>query len=236
MKKKTKDYLKFIGSEIYQDDEMFCSNSDTVLLGMFLDFKSNLDILDIGTNNGSLLLYANRLKPKSLCGIDILKRAIDLANENMKMNQIDNYELYNISLQEFEHDSFDIIICNPPFFKERNVRDNKYKQIAMFEDNLSLEELFKNSKRLLKENGSIYMIYPANRLVEFYELCKKEKLKIMLLKMVYDTKKNEASRFIVKMKKGPMTKTKILKPYYIHDGMVELDIFNDYHLTSKHTK
>ena len=68
--------------KIYQDDEMFCINTDTMVLGEFLDIKKKDIVLDIGTNTGALLLYASKFKPKKLIGIDINEKALELAKEN----------------------------------------------------------------------------------------------------------------------------------------------------------
>lgn len=219
MKKQYKDYLRFTNIEIYQDDEMFCVNTDTALLGRFLDFKKGLNVLDIGTNNGALLLYASRLAPKSLCGIDINTQALALARENLILNEVDS-ELYHVKAQDFKHDSFDVIVTNPPFFENHQHKLNQYKQIAMFEEYLNLDDLFKSFIRLLKDNGSVYLVYPANRFAEFYQCCLKYKYKMMKLQFVYDRNKTEALRFLVKLKRGTMTKIKIIQPIFIEDGVI----------------
>lgn len=219
MKKQTKDYLRFTDIEIYQDDEMFCINTDTALLGRFLDFKKGLNMLDIGTNNGALLLYGSLKEPKSLCGIDVLDRAINLARENLELHHLEA-ELYCTKVQNFNHEPFDVIVCNPPFFENHQTKLNPYKQTAMFEGNLSLDELFKSFIRLSKDNGSIYVVYPANRFAEFYDTCLKHKYKMMKLQFVYDKNKTEALRFLVKLKRGTMTKIKILQPIMIEDGII----------------
>lgn len=222
MKKKTKDYLKFINVDIYQDDEMFCVNSDTALLGMFMNFPKSKTVLDIGTNNGALLIYANRFSPMLLVGIDIFDEALEIAKENLLMNDI-KAELYNSRLEDFNHESFDVIICNPPFFKEENKRYNYYKEVAMFEGELSLDVLLYNIKRLLKDNGSAFLIYPANRFLEFTLGCEKYGFKLMEIQFVFDSNKEVASRFLVKLKKGKMTSAKILKPVFIKDGKIQID-------------
>lgn len=219
MKKKTKDYLKFTDIEIYQDDTMFCINSDTAILGNFLDFKSNLEVLDIGTNNGALLLYASRFKPKSLTGIDINEEAIELARMNLEMNNIEA-KLYAMPIQEFKETRFDIIICNPPFFKCNNIGQNKLKANAMFESELVIDDLFFSFKRLLKDNGMIYLIYDASRLSEIYEQCFKNNLKIINLAMVYDDSRPYAKRVLMKLKKGKCSEVKILKPIIIKNGNI----------------
>ena len=56
----TKDYLpKHKDIVMYQDDTMFRINTDTMVLGEFLEVYKKDTVLDIGTNNGALLLYAN---------------------------------------------------------------------------------------------------------------------------------------------------------------------------------
>ena len=62
--------------KLYQDKDMICINTDTMVLGEFLEVYRYDTILDIGTNNGSLLLYANRFSPKKLIWIDINKEAL----------------------------------------------------------------------------------------------------------------------------------------------------------------
>lgn len=206
---------------------MFCINTDTLLLGQFLDFNKDKNVLDIGTNNGALLLYASRLKPKSLYGIDINEKAIELAKENLQMNDI-KATLECIKVQEFKHEPFDIIITNPPFFENNHMRENDYKRRAMFEIELNIDDLFKAFTRLLKDNGYIYIIYPTSRFSEFYQKCLEYKYNIQLLRMVYDHHKDEATRFLCRLKRGKLTKMRIKKPI-----IVEGNNFRD--LLSKET-
>ena len=42
--------------KVYQDDTMFRINTDTMVLGEFLEIYKEDTVLDIGTNNGALLL------------------------------------------------------------------------------------------------------------------------------------------------------------------------------------
>ena len=46
-------------------------------------------VLDLGCNNGALLLYASRFSPSSLTGVDLLPQALDLAAENMRINGLE---------------------------------------------------------------------------------------------------------------------------------------------------
>ena len=67
--------------KIYQDDEMFCINTDTQVLGEFLNIYKQDTVLEIGTNTGALLIYASRFNPKKMIGIDINEKAVELAKK-----------------------------------------------------------------------------------------------------------------------------------------------------------
>lgn len=219
MKKTTKDYLKFTDFAIYQDDEMFCVNTDTALLGTYLDFKKGSSVLDIGCNNGALLLYASLKDPKELVGIDIFKKALALANENLLMNDVDAC-LQCVRVQDFNHEPFDIIVANPPFFEVSNPRQNAYKSAAMFETYLSQDDLLAAFKRLLKDNGSIYMIYPADRSLALILNMARYGFKVMEITYVFDANKTYALRVLLKIKKGRNSKTRVMTPIVIKNGEI----------------
>ncbi|MBQ2471802.1 MAG: methyltransferase, partial [Acholeplasmatales bacterium] len=123
----TKDYLpNHPEIELYQDDEMLRINTDTMVLGEFLNIYRNDTVLDMGTNQGALLLYANMFHPKKLIGLESNQRGCDLAIKNMELNHIDNAKIICGNIITYTSDPVDVIICNPPYFKteEDNKGDN----------------------------------------------------------------------------------------------------------------
>ena len=68
----TLDYLPKTDIKLYQDDEMIRINTDTEVLGEFLEVYRNDTVLDMGTNQGALLLYASRFNPKKLIGLQMM--------------------------------------------------------------------------------------------------------------------------------------------------------------------
>ncbi len=215
------DYLKFINYPIIQDSEMFKVNTDTAILGMFLDEMKNKTVLDIGTNNGALLLYALYHQAGHLVGIDIQKEALKLAEENLS-NYTKDYELHHVYVQDLKLDPVDVIICNPPFFENGNERDNDFYKTAMYEKTLPLADMFASFRRYLKDNGEVYTLYPAERFPEFYAACVKYKMKIMKIRFVHDKKRPYAQRFVAKLKIGKMTKMRVLAPIMVEKGYFEI--------------
>lgn len=215
------DYLKYINYKFKQNDEVFHVSTDTTILGMFLDKLYKKSVMDIGTGSGALLLYAHYHNAGHLIGVDIQDKALSLAKENLKEYTSD-YELIKANINELEHEKVDVVICNPPFFEVGSLRSSDAWNKAMFESELSIEQMFKAFRKFMKENGEVYTLYPSERFPEFYETCLKYKLKIMRLQFVYDEKRPYAQRFVAKMKIGKMTKLKIEKPIMVNRGEFNL--------------
>ena len=214
---KKNDYLKFIDYEFSQEGSPYKANTDTAVLGMFMDMMKNKTVMDIGTNTGALLLYAHFHGAGKLIGVDIHDDALRMAQENLKRYSED-HELIHCRIQDLEHDPVDVVVCNPPFFEMNNVTGDEYLKEAMFEESLPLEDLFAAFRKFMKANGEAYLIYQADRFPEVYEMCRKYKLKIMKMAFVHDVHSRHALRILLKMKIGPMSKLKILDPILIDSG------------------
>ena len=216
----SKDYLKYINYDFKQVDDVFRVSTDTAILGMFLDDLHGKTVLDIGTGSGALLLYAHYHNAGKLIGIDIQKKALELARENIS-NYTDDFELINSRIQDLNIEPVDVVICNPPFFEVGNMRKSDTWNKAMFEETLSLEEIFNAFRKFMKDNGEAYILYPAERFPELYEAIVSHKMKIMRMQYVHDTKRPYAQRVVMKLKIGKMTKVKVSKPIIVDKGNFE---------------
>ena len=151
--------------KIYQDDKLIKINTDTQVLGEFIEVYKDDIVMDIGTNTGALLIYANQFSPKKLIGIDINKEALDVCKMNMELHNITNYELKCCDAMNYIGDEVDVIICNPPYFKTEE--DNKCKDnflaLAKHESGFTLEGLIKTVNKNLKlkrvENFLLFFLF-----------------------------------------------------------------------------
>lgn len=202
---------------VYQDDEMFCINTDTYVLGEFLNIYRNDTVLDMGTNNGALLLYASLFNPKKLIGLEINEKGLELADMNMKTNNILNYELINDNIVTYKGEEVDVIICNPPYFKTKKEElcDNKFKALAKHEGELTLETLMASIRRNLKNNGTLFFLFLTSRLQEVVDEMKKNKLRIKEMKFVYDVNKELSNVVLIRAVKGGNYGMKVSKPIII---------------------
>ncbi len=224
--KLTLDYLpNYENIKLYQDKDMICINTDTMVLGEFLEVKRKETILDIGTNNGSLLLYASRFNPTKLIGIDINNEALELAKKNLDLNNITRYELHNVDARSYRSTPVDVIVCNPPYFKmtQDSMNSSSYMVLAKHEDSLPLEDLVNTISKNLKDQGKLFFLYQSSRLQELIEMFTKYKLKIKLLTPVYNVNKNNSNVVLIKATKGGNLGLEITKPILIKDMKVVKD-------------
>ncbi len=203
--------------KIYQDSELFKINTDTEVLGEFLNIYKEDIVLDMGTNTGALMLYANMFNPKKIIGLEINSKALELAKKNMELNNVTNYELVCGDINTYTSDLVDVIICNPPYFKTKldNLSNDKYKNLAKHETTLTLESLIKSISRNLKDNGTLFFLYLSSRLDEVVLEFKKNNLTIKELKFVYDTNKEYSNVFLVRAVKNSDQGLVVEKPIII---------------------
>ena len=203
--------------KIYQHKKMIKINTDTQVLGEFIEVYKEDVVLDIGTNTGALLLYANMFKPKKLIGLDINEEALKVCEMNMKLHNIENYSLICDNAMTYVGEEVDVIVCNPPYFKtdESNKSNDKYLNLAKHESEFTLEGMIKTAYKNLKLNGKFYMLFTSQRLSEVFLLLNKYHFEVKLLKFVYDENKEYSNVFMVKAVKHGLSGMFVEKPIII---------------------
>ena len=211
------DYLYGTPYHLVQDKELYHFNSDTEFLGRMMQANREDFVLDIGTNTGALMLFA-AMHSDHVCGIDLFPEQIERARQNLAMNDIVG-ETYVSRVQDFVHDPFDVIICNPPYFNTKAdhlKNDNMYKRVARHEEYLSPDELFAAVSDLLKEDGSFWLVHRASRRCELVETACGYGLYPALARVSYDHPNGVAKSIVMQFVKHPCTCLEA-KPAYMDD-------------------
>jgi len=212
------DYLPGTKMPVWQDPDMFRINTDTQLLGTFLRIRRNSRVLDIGTNNGALLLYASRFSPAELVGIDPQEKAVLLARRNLRRNHLKGRILTG-EVQNLQDGPFDAVLCNPPYLPDAGEsleKQNRALQIARMERYLPLEELFPAVKRLLKDNGRFFLIHRACRLSQLMKQAEACRLAIRRLQFAYDNPDAQAGAVLLEMTPGLQKDIRVERPALLH--------------------
>ena len=152
---------------IIQDRCAMKVGTDGVLLGAWANGGNK--ILDIGTGTALIaLMMAQRFEQAKITAIDIDEMACGQAKENVDCSPFsDRIEVACCALQDFKQDSFDAIVCNPPFFTSSLKCPDNRRTMARHEDALSVADLMKCAFRLLTNSGELSLIIPSNRKADF---------------------------------------------------------------------
>lgn len=205
------DYLPNTSLRLFQSDDMFKFNTDTMLLGNFITMKLGLRILDIGCNNGALLLYCSQFKPSQLIGVDIVEQACELAKQNLILNNIENWSIVNCDVKDLMQDQFDVIVSNPPFDDQKAslTRNSDYHNLARFTDELSLDKLIDQVRIRLKDNGHFFMIHRATRINDIIFLLRKNKMSVDKMEFVYHRRETFAQKVLISVVKRANSDCKV---------------------------
>ncbi len=218
--------LGYKNLKIVQDNDMFNFSLDSVLLPNFVTLNKNITkILDIGCGNAPIPLILSTKTKANIVGVEIQKKVYEMAVESVNINNLsDQIKIINMDINKFykieETDKYDVITCNPPFFKyteDSNINESEYKTIARHEIKLNLQELFKIAKKLLKNNGVIGIVHRPERLLEILEEMRKNNIQPKKIQFVYPRENQNANIVLVEGSKNGNPGIKILPPLFTHN-------------------
>ena len=159
---------EFWKQNFYINQNVLIPRPDTEILVeetlKLFNVNSKLNMLDIGTGSGCILLSILKERRNFFgTGIDISKKAINVARFNAKMHQLSNrVKFYNSDVDKFLIGKYDLVVSNPPYIKRQ---DLKYLEVDVkgFEPKLALDggkdgfskitKVISKTSTLLKKNG-----------------------------------------------------------------------------------
>ena len=141
-------------------------------------------VLDVGTGSGCIILSVLIERKKSFgYGIDVSKKAINLAKSNAKIQHIGNrIKFLQSDIDNYCLGKYDLILSNPPYIKSSNISVLD-EDIKFFEPNLALNggidglskirKVIKKSSILLKRNGKLILEIGLNQEIKVKEILKR---------------------------------------------------------------
>lgn len=213
--------------KIVQNTDMFNFSLDSVLLANFVSLNKGItNVLDIGCGNAPISMILSCKGDFSITGVEIQKDVYDLALKSVSINNLsDRIKLVNSDINEYyiglESDQFDVITCNPPFFKVSdgsNLNSSQYKVIARHEVKLNLDQLFKVSRKLLKNGGVVAVVHRTDRLIDIIESMRSNNIEPKRIQLVYPHVGDASNMVLVEGSKNGKPGLKILSPMYTHNS------------------
>ena len=219
--------LNFDNMVIYQNNDWFSFSLDSVLLANFVNINlTDKKIIDFCTGNAPIPMLLSYKTNHNIIGVELQKEIYDLAIKSVNENKLnDRIKLINEDVKNleniYESDSFDIITCNPPYFKTENellLNDNAIKTVARHEVMLKLEEIFKVAKKILKNGKKIAIVHRPDRLIEIIEVMKKYGFEPKRIKLCYPKEGLDANILLIEAVKNGKSGLKVEPPLIIHNS------------------
>lgn len=187
------DDLQLDGLEIIQNPGKFCFGMDAVLLSNFARVKSTDSVLDLGTGTGIIpILLSAKTKAERIVGLEIQEESADMARRSVLHNQLENrIEIVTGDVKEaatiFGPVSFDVITTNPPYMIGQHGITNPTdaKAIARHEILCDLDDILRESAKILGYGGRFYMVHRPFRLAEIFSKMVSYKIEPKRMRMVH---------------------------------------------------
>lgn len=157
--------------QVIQAERGYRVSEDALILTWFAQPQPGEFILDAGTGCGVIAFGLVLREPSvRVVGLEIQGGLADRAARGAQLNRMEaQVSIVRGDVKEgdlyFRHGSFDTVISNPPYYETGSGRINRHQEKALARHQLMmpLDKLFETSRSILKPEGRIVLIYPANR-------------------------------------------------------------------------
>lgn len=232
------DDLQIKGYEIIQSPGRFCFGMDAVLLSSFAKVKRNERALDLGTGTGILpILLEAKNEGSAYVGLEIQEESADMARRSVHHNKLDDkIEIITGDIKEasriFGAASFHVITTNPPYMiGEHGLKnENEALYIARHEALCTLDDILRESARLLKPKGRFYMVHRPFRLAEILGKMSAYGIEPKRMRLVHPYVDKEPNMVLIEGMRGAKPRMTVEKPLivYVENGEYSEELLKMY--------
>ncbi len=212
--------------QIIQSPSVFSFSLDAVMLANFPAIPKKGKIVDLCAGNGAVGLFVSRKTNAHIYQVELQEKLADMAQRSIQLNKLEEQmTVYPIdlkdSLTKIKGDSVDLLLCNPPYFKnlETGIKNpNPHLAIARHEIQTNLDEVVSMSSRLLKTNGRLAMVHRPDRFLDIIEAMRNNRIAPKKIQFIYPKAGKEANILLIEgIKDGKTDGFKVAPPIITYD-------------------
>ncbi len=219
------DDLQIGGLELIQNPEKFCFGVDAVFLSDFVRVRPGESVLDLGTGNGIIpVLLSAKTKAGHITGLEIQADTAEMARRSVAHNHLeDRIDIVTGDIKEaaelFRPAFFDVITTNPPYMlADHGMRNpDDAKAIARHEILCTLDDILRESMRLMQDKSRFYMIHRPFRLTEIMIKMHEYKIEPKRIRFIHPYIDKEPAMVLIEGVRGAKPRVTVEPPLVISD-------------------
>ena len=223
---------------IIQRKGTFCFGMDAVLLSGFAKVKPGERALDLGTGTGIIpILLEAKTKGEHFTGLEIQPESADMAARSVAYNHLqDRIDIVTGDIKDasarFGAGSFEVITTNPPYMIGQHgiQNDTSAKTIARHEVLCDLDDILRESAKILKQGGRFYMVHRPFRLAEIFSKMVAYHIEPKRMRLVYPFVDKEPNMVLIEGLRGGKSRLTVEKPLIVYKepGVYMPEIYDIY--------
>ena len=219
------DDLQIGGLELMQDPEKFCFGVDAVFLSDFVRVRPGESVLDLGTGNGIIpVLLSAKTEARHITGLEIQADTAEMARRSVAHNHLeDRIDIVTGDIKEaaelFRPAFFDVITTNPPYMlADHGIRNpDDAKAVARHEILCTLDDILRESMRLMQDKSRFYMIHRPFRLTEIMIKMHEYKIEPKRIRFIHPYIDKEPTMVLIEGVRGAKPRVTVEPPLIIFD-------------------
>jgi tRNA1Val (adenine37-N6)-methyltransferase len=199
---------------------------DAVILASAVQLKPGETLVDLGTGCGIIpLILAFRHPGIRIWGVELQPQLAAVAEANIRENEMASQvtilhaDMRDIGPQ-MAGTPVDTVVSNPPYRRRRSGRVNPDEQraLARHELAITLPDIVRVSRRLLKTGGRLIMIYTASRIADLLWHMRAEHIEPKRLRTIHSHAGRDASLVLIEGAKDAGPGMAVSPPLIVYAG------------------
>ena len=213
------------GYKIIQNPEKFCFGIDAILLSDYAKVRKGERAVDLGTGTGIIpILLEAKTQGDHFSGLEIQAESAEMAQRSVSLNDLDDrVSIVTGDIREaskiFGENSIDVVTTNPPYMIGQHGIQNpdNAKAIARHEVLCDLDDILRESARILKTKGRFYMVHRPFRLAEIFSKMVAYHIEPKRMRLVYPYLDKEPNMVLIEGMLGGKSRLTVEKPLIVYD-------------------
>ena len=200
--------------------------------------KKGERVLDLGTGTGIIpILMEAKTEAEDFKALEIQEESADMARRSVRYNHLeDKIEIVTGDIKEasaiFGGSSFDVITTNPPYMIGTHGQNSpsEAKAIARHEVLCTLDDILRETAKMLVSGGRFYMVHRPFRLAEIMSKMVAYKIEPKRMQLVYPFVDKEPNMVLIEGLRGGKSRLTVEKPLIVYkeQGVYTDEIYDIY--------